>query len=531
MVDYARASHGVGVPAAYGFLDLRARASILAKPEREPHLAKAAGWLVFLRWLVRGIGFARSLIVASLLAPEDFGRAMLLMSIVLFVEAITEIRVDFSLIRSREDRASLYDTAWTLQIIRGAVAALVIALASPALSRFYGDDQIEMPLYLLAAAVFLGSFANVSMAKFLRELDFSKAFLVGAVSRIGSLIAAVGVAIVFQSFWAIMIGYVVQRLAEVILSFLLQPQRPKLGLDDANEIVLHSKWLLLQGVLFQILLRADVFLIAKVAGPIALGPYYLAKMVSEIFGAEMSSAIRSALFSGLVKNYGPGREAADLQPEPIIRALSTVVALGAPFCVLTAVLADDLVAFALRPDWQPAAQLLQIFCVGSVFALVSSAPGAALLALGRTRLIAIRQAVGLATFLPILWFAVDTFGLQGAAFATVFSLAFAAGFSTRFALRETRGKFSSLLMPLLRIGFALTAMAVVAASVQSFIEASQERWDPFLFFRLGASGVLGLAVYASILSGIWILRGRPEDGEAAFIRALDKIVGKLRRRG
>lgn len=500
----------------------------MAKSAKARSVGRATGWLVALRWMVRGLGIGRTLILAGILLPVDFGRAILAISIVLFVEAVTELQVDYSLIRSQDNPDSLYDAAWTLQIIRGFVSGLVIALSAPWIGYFYEDPLLVQPLYLLAIAVVVGGFVNVGMAEFHREMDFRKVFVAAASSRVASLVVAVAVAIVTKSFWAILIGYMVQRLVDVLVSYLMQRRRPKVGLVSASEIIRHSKWIMLEGILFQVLLRADVFLIGKFAGPAALGPYYLAKMIAELIGAELSTGLRGALFSKLART---NRETSDenrpdQSSETLQNAALLSLLIGAPFSVLLALCARDLVSFALEPQWASAIVFLHVFSLGALFSLADAAPAAVILAAGLTRMIALRQAVSLLVFVPALWIAMQSFGLQGAAIAVVITALVGTLFSFAIAMRHVQGRWRVLGTGMLRILVALLALTAVVLPTLALLPEVTGRWNLLHVLRIATASVVGLAMYGLAVRWQWQLIGRPGTYEETAGKILTSLLSK-----
>lgn len=498
----------------------------------EKGVGQAVGWLVATRWVARGLGIGRTLILSSLLLPEDFGRAVLALSIVLFVEAITEMKVDYSLVRSRDNPDALYNAAWTIQIIRGFVCAVGIAVAAPWIGAFYGDPQLVHPIYLLSVALVIGGFVNAGMAQFYRDMDFAKIFLASVSSRVVALVVSVIVAWLTQSFWAILVGYVTQRVVDVLVSYLLQPRRPRLGLQSAGEIIEHSRWLLLQGILFQILLRADVFLIGKFAGPAALGPYYLAKMIAELIGTEFATAMRGALVSKFVRD---GRSSSEPDEKGVtFQGFSdaALIALfyGAPFGVLLGLCAPDIVHFALDPQWEATADYLQIFGANAIFGVAAAAPAAIVLAAGQTRMIALRQAVGLAIFVPALWLGVTGFGLHGAAIAVLLTTMSGTAFSYVVAMREVQGRWVVLLKGFLAIGLGLLAVAVVAFLTLTLLPAVAERWHPLHILRVAAATCLALPVYGAMIWGQWYLRGQPASFEERILGHARALIRRLLRR-
>ncbi|MBC2835215.1 oligosaccharide flippase family protein [Paragemmobacter straminiformis] len=497
----------------------------------ERPLGRAVGWLVGSRWVARALGVGRTMVLSAILLPADFGHAVLVMSIVLFVEAITDMKVNFSLIRSRDQDDGLYDTAWTLQIIRGLLCGTGLALGAPWIGAFYGDPKLIAPLYLLALSLAIGGFVNVGMAQFFKEMDFRKVFIANVASRLVALVVSVVIAILTQSFWAVVIGYVVQRMVDVLVSYMMHPRRPRLGLTTLGDIGQHSAWLMVQNVLFQILLRADVFLIGKYAGAAALGPYYLAKMLAELIGTELASAFRVALFSKFVSHdhrHDAGARAV-LAFATLSSATQAALLIGAPASLLLALCAKDLVSFALGAAWAPTTFFLQLFSANALFGIAAAAPASSILAAGHTRLVALRQAIGLAVFIPSVAFAAQTFGLGGVAVAVVLTTAVSCAYSFVVAARDVTGNWREVASGVLRIATATAMLGLASGLILAAMPDIAQRWHPLHLLRLLAAGSGGLAAYCGTLWLIWQLRGKPDGIETMAARMLLKIASRRRK--
>ena len=92
--------------------------------ETTRRVATGAGWLYAYRWLERLLDFLAIVVLARLLAPDDFGLVAIAASFVTIVDGLSAFDVDKALIRSRDDDRAIYDTAWTLSAMRGLLAAL-----------------------------------------------------------------------------------------------------------------------------------------------------------------------------------------------------------------------------------------------------------------------------------------------------------------------------------------------------------------------------------------------------------------------
>ncbi|MDH4063517.1 MAG: oligosaccharide flippase family protein, partial [Acidobacteriota bacterium] len=129
-----------------------------------------AGWVYAYRWLERLLDFLAIVVLARLLAPDDFGLVAIAASVTTIVEGLSAFDVDKALIRSRDDDRALYDTAWTLSMLRGLVAALAMWAVAP----WVADAGMAAVLRVLALVPVLNGLRNPRFVTFERDLVYSR---------------------------------------------------------------------------------------------------------------------------------------------------------------------------------------------------------------------------------------------------------------------------------------------------------------------------------------------------------------------
>ena len=75
----------------------------------------------FSRWTLRGLGIVSTVILARLLAPEDFGLIAICMIVIGLAETIGKEGQSIAVIRRQNLDRDYADSAWTASIITGLV--------------------------------------------------------------------------------------------------------------------------------------------------------------------------------------------------------------------------------------------------------------------------------------------------------------------------------------------------------------------------------------------------------------------------
>ena len=110
------------------------------------------GLLIALRIAERLVGLASFSILARFLAPSDFGLLALATSVIAVVELFGQAGINLALIQRRSASRAEYDTAWTIDVLVGAVVAGIVAASAASLAVLLNEPRVERILYWLAAA-------------------------------------------------------------------------------------------------------------------------------------------------------------------------------------------------------------------------------------------------------------------------------------------------------------------------------------------------------------------------------------------
>jgi len=87
---------------------------------------KGLSWMGALRVVTRGFTYARTIILARLLVPAQFGVFGVASLALGFLEVITETGVNVFLIQEKAELKEYVDTAWLVSILRGILIFLMI---------------------------------------------------------------------------------------------------------------------------------------------------------------------------------------------------------------------------------------------------------------------------------------------------------------------------------------------------------------------------------------------------------------------
>lgn len=372
-------------------------------------MARGATWIAASRVVISLIGLANTLVLARLLVPDDFGLVAIAISVSAIVVSMTELSLAQALVQHKAPTDSHYNTAFTLNVIRASCVAVVLAIAGIPAAALYGDPRLKMVFLALAVSTLVVGAINPRLAAMSRELVFWQDFATRSADKFAAFLVALIVAVIWQSYWALILGIIAGQLTSLILSYIIQPHRPRLEVSKWRDLMSFSIWVGLGQAVNTINWRFDQLVLGYVLGNTALGYYSVGDRLAVMPTREATAPIAQAVFPGFAKLANdPDRLKRAYQ-----RAQSVLMAVTLPIGVGLAVAAEPLVLLALGEQWLPSVVVIQF--LASIFAIQTIATTVQPLALGmgRSRILFNRSVINLCIRVPLTLIGLFTGGFIG----------------------------------------------------------------------------------------------------------------------
>ncbi len=146
--------------------------------------AKGAGWIIGWRMVTRVLGMMSLLFLVRLLLPSDFGLVTLAMGFSQAIDALSALGVEEAVIREKNPTKDLYNSAFTINVIRSVATATLLVAASWPVAQFFGDTRLFPVLLVLALSALINGLENVGIIEFRRNMQFDREFLMLSIPRV-----------------------------------------------------------------------------------------------------------------------------------------------------------------------------------------------------------------------------------------------------------------------------------------------------------------------------------------------------------
>lgn len=463
---------------------------------------------------MRLLGLVSTLVLVRLIAPADFGVIALATSFMQTLDGMLTLGTEEAVIREHAPGRHFYDTAFTLNLLRGLVVTIVVAgLAYPA-AGFFADSRLGPVLLFVAFLPLLDGCANIGAVDFRRDFAFHKEFAIMVVPKFAGIIAAITAAVVTHSYVAMLCGMGVNRILRVVMSYVMHPYRPHLSLRAWRGLAGYSLWTCLLSLAVLVRDRSDSLLLGRLSNIAAVGFYTVGAEVAALPTTELVEPLGRAAFSG----FAAGRQAQSSPRQTFLRLIGGAALLTLPAGVGLSAVAAPLVSLAFGPGWEPAVPVLRILALSftvMVFGHLSLHLLSAHALLGRLVGITFTGAVIRVVMLAAL---IPAYGLTGAAMGAAAGVLAEQFLTVGTALR----RFGVSAMDLgLGVGRP-TAAAFVMATVLALSGLGWRHDSGFL--PMTGAVALGTLTYAAALLGCWMAAGRPDGAERDMMTLLRRLA-------
>lgn len=481
-------------------------------------IARGAIWTVSLRMVVRFISVISTLVLARLLTPEDFGVYALAMTVYAFVDLLGAFGFGSALIQNQNADASHYNTAWTLHFLFSLMTTSLLFVLAPYAAEFLGEPQLVIVMRFMCILFLLDGLKNVGIINFQKHMTFDREFRFSLMTKLSGFLVTIPLAFLLRSYWAMLWGLLSSSLMLLVLSYVMQPFRPRPELSRWREMISFSAWLQVNNILTYFSRHTEKVLVSRMADVAAVGSLQLAREVGQLL-REMVQPINRAVFPGYARvNRNPAR-----MLEVFCDVNSILLTIGFPVAVGLFVVAHLFVPTVLGEQWLHIVPLMKWLALASLLMIGMSSTNNVLIALARMKWATGIIAANLVLLVSFMLYLLPRYGVLGVAYAAVISLLFVLVLCY-LALRIHIGlRLRQVLGMMYRPALSALVMYVLVQTL--FPQHRAESGMLLQILQLAGAVISGAICYTFVLGLLWLLASRPDGPELKVLRIVHNRSG------
>ena len=387
---------------------------------------KSSHWLMLEKLVTMPVALLVNVILARALGVEDLGTYSYLMSLVFLVSPLTAMGlsslVTRELVNFPDNQQRIMGASWLGRIVGAMVGGLLLI----GYAWIVESTLLQNWIFWLALAQL---FSSLTLLDFWFQSRVEAKY--SALARLSNLLVFAALKLIFAWQGATLSVFVMLYALEVAFAGLLflvfyyyrggRVKTWKLDITEARRLLKQSYWLILSGFAAVIYLKVDMVMLKQLSGASEVGIYAVASRLSEVW-----YFIPTALVASFFPMLLTAKKTSTANYQAKLQKLNDGLFLLAACVVIVVWLTGDWVINMLYgAEFAPAAQVLTIHIWAGVFIFMRALLSKWLIAEHLLKYSLVTQGLGALVNVGVNWVLIPQYGAIGAAWATLFSYAFA----------------------------------------------------------------------------------------------------------
>ncbi|MCB2074248.1 MAG: oligosaccharide flippase family protein [Novosphingobium sp.] len=356
-------------------------------------LAGAAGWVTTAFGFQQVMRLGANVVLAWLLAPHLLGTMLLINTLRTGGELLTDVGVGQSIVNHPKGaEPSFYNTAWTIQIIRGLLLFVVALAATVPLAGLYENPQLKILLPVAAFMFIIGGFISPARFILIKRMEIRKLALFDTGAAAFSNVVTIALAFYSPTIWALLGGLLIGTAVPALATFFLIDWRShaiRWNREAASAILHFGKWIFASSFVYFGAMSFDRLYLADVVPLAILGVYGIARTLADAL-TQLFQRLGGAIIFPKISSSAMEPAALRQTVVPLRGFLILVLAVGLGCAV---VLADAFIFLAYDDRYRTAGIFLTILLVGTWFSILSVLADAMMMGIGKPSSVAAANAV------------------------------------------------------------------------------------------------------------------------------------------
>jgi len=225
---------------------------------------------------------AGAMILARLLAPEDFGLVAMATSLMVILSFLKDAGLSTATIQKKDITNQQVSNLFWINVALGTVITIFGMLLAPAVAWFYGDSRLTLIMIAVSLGFFLTGSVVQHHALLMRHMRFKAIAIIEISAPFVGLLVASGCALSGFGYWSLVAMHLSIFGTTLVMTWFLSGWRPSLPRrgSGVRPMLFFGAHLTISSVMGRLASGSDEILIGRFSGAEALGFYTRAAALS-----------------------------------------------------------------------------------------------------------------------------------------------------------------------------------------------------------------------------------------------------------
>ena len=354
------------------------------------------------------VTFIVSIVLARILAPEDYGKIALITVFTTIMQVFVDSGLGTALIQKKDSDDIDFSSVFFFDFAMCLILYAIMFLAAPFIADFYRDDSLTAIVRVISLTIIISGVKGIQQSYVSRNMLFKRFFYATLGGTIFSAFLGIALAYAGCGVWAIVAQQLSNTAIDTLILWLTVKWRPK-KMFSWNRLkgLLSFGWkMLASSLLDTVYTNLRSLIIGKMYSSADLAFYNQGEKFPNVIATNINTSIDSVLLPTMASEQDDHVRVKAMTR----RAIKTSTYIMAPLMMGLAFCAEPIVRLVLTDKWLACVPFLRIFCITYMFYPIHTANLNAIKAMGRSdlflKLEVVKKVVGMTLLLSTMWFGV-----------------------------------------------------------------------------------------------------------------------------
>lgn len=354
------------------------------------------------------VTFIVSIVLARILAPEDYGKIALITVFTTILQVFVDSGLGTALIQKKNADELDFSSVFYFNFVVCIILYIGMFLAAPFIAQFYNDLSLTPIIRVISLTIIISGVKGIQQSYVSKNMLFKRFFYSTLGGTVFSAALGIGMAWAGAGVWAIVAQQLSNTAIDTLILWITVKWRPKKMFSWKRlKSLLSFGWkMLVSSLLETVYTNIRSLIIGKMYSSSDLAFYNQGDKLPNVIVNNINTSIDSVLLPTLSKEQDDKERVKNMTR----RAIKVSTYIMSPLMMGLAFCATPIVEIVLTEKWLPCVPFLQIFCITYMFFPIHTANLNAIKAMGRSdlflKLEIAKKIIGTVLLVSTMWFGV-----------------------------------------------------------------------------------------------------------------------------
>lgn len=328
------------------------------------------------------VTFIVSIVLARILAPEDYGKIALITVFTAIMQVFVDSGLGTALIQKKDADDLDFSSVFYFNFAICLILYTVMFLLAPFIANFYRDETLVPIIRVISLTIVISGVKGIQQSYVSRNMLFKRFFFATLGGTVFSAALGIGMAYAGAGVWAIVAQQLSNTTIDTLILWITVKWRPKKAFSwDRLKKLLSFGWkMLASSLLDTIYNNLRNLVIGRIYSSADLAYYNQGDKMPSVIVNNINTSIDSVLLPTMAN----AQDDCTRIKEMTRRAIKMSTYAMAPLMMGLAFCAEPIIQLILTEKWLPCVPYLRIFCITYMFYPIHTANLNAIKAMGRS---------------------------------------------------------------------------------------------------------------------------------------------------